>query len=102
MNHAGTIRIVADPDLGGLIPQYVRRRHEDLVKTREALASADMETIRITGHSMKGSGGGYGFDGISDIGGRMETAGNENDPIAAAESVAALADYLERLEVVYE
>jgi HPt (histidine-containing phosphotransfer) domain-containing protein len=95
------IRIVVDPDLAELIPMYVHRRHVDLAKTRDALAAGDLETIRITGHSMKGSGGGYGFDGISEIGARMEAAGNEADAAAATAAIADLADYLDRLEVVY-
>jgi HPt (histidine-containing phosphotransfer) domain-containing protein len=101
MSDRTVIRIVADPDLADLIPMYVRRRHGDLAKTREALAAGDLETIRIVGHSMKGSGGGYGFDGISEIGARMETAGNQADASAAADAIAQLADYLDRLEVVY-
>lgn len=101
MSAETVIRIVADPDLAELIPMYVHRRHVDLAKTRDALAAGDLETIRITGHSMKGSGGGYGFDGISEIGGMMEAAGKEGDADAAAETIEALADYLDRLEVVY-
>jgi HPt (histidine-containing phosphotransfer) domain-containing protein len=101
MSDRTIIRVVADPDLADLIPMYVRRRHADLAKTREALAASDLETIRIVGHSMKGSGGGYGFDGISEIGARMEAAGNEADASAASKAIAELADYLDRLEVVY-
>jgi histidine phosphotransfer protein HptB len=101
MSDKTIIRVVADPDLADLIPMYVRRRHADLAKTREALAASDLETIRIVGHSMKGSGGGYGFDGISEIGARLEIAGNESDASAASEAIAELADYLDRLEVVY-
>jgi HPt (histidine-containing phosphotransfer) domain-containing protein len=101
MSDKTIIRVVADPDLADLIPMYVRRRHADLAKAREALAASDLETIRIVGHSMKGSGGGYGFDGISEIGARLEIAGNESDASAASEAIAELADYLDRLEVVY-
>jgi HPt (histidine-containing phosphotransfer) domain-containing protein len=101
MSSRTAIRVVADPDLADLIPMYVRRRHGDLAKAREALAASDLETIRIVGHSMKGSGGGYGFDGITEIGARMEIAGNAADPSAAADAIAELADYLDRLEVVY-
>jgi len=101
MSAETVIRVVADPDLADLIPMYVHRRHVDLAKTREALAAGDLDTIRITGHSMKGSGGGYGFDGISQIGARMEAAGNAADSVGAADAIAELADYLDRLEVVY-
>jgi hypothetical protein len=49
---------------------------------------------------MKGSGGGYGFDGITDIGGDIEVAATHSDPIAIRTHVEALALYLARVEVV--
>ena len=102
MSDSSIIRIVANPDIAALIPQYIQRRYTDLVTTRAALAAGDMETVRIVGHSMKGSGGGYGFDGITEIGGLMEIAGGAQNASDAADAIEQLADYLDRLEVVYD
>lgn len=96
------MRVTVDEDLADLIPGYLERRQDDLVVLASALASGDFESIRILGHSMKGSGGGYGFDGITDIGSALEIAGRDHDTAAIESSTAALAEYLTRLEVVYE
>jgi hypothetical protein len=49
---------------------------------------------------MKGSGGGYGFDGITEIGLRLENAGKSSDIAAARAGVDDLEDYLRNVEVL--
>ncbi len=49
---------------------------------------------------MKGSGGGYGFDGITEIGGEIETAAKRRDPVAIRIQADALSRYLARVEIV--
>ncbi|MDO8963817.1 MAG: Hpt domain-containing protein [Coriobacteriia bacterium] len=93
--------VVPDPDLVDLVPTYLGRRHDDLAKLEAALAVADLETVRIIGHSMKGSGGGYGFDGLTTIGALLENAGRDGDPFAAKSATADLRDYLANVEVDY-
>ncbi len=66
------IVVQVNPDIEELIPEFLQRRHTDIAAISDALKKGDYETIRILGHSMKGSGGGYGFDAISDIGRRLE------------------------------
>jgi len=102
MSDLGPIRVVADEDIADLIPGYLEHRLEDVAAIRSAIDGGDFEVVRILGHSMKGSGGGYGFDGITEIGAALEAAGKEADPAAAVHSIAALEDYLNRLEVIYE
>jgi HPt (histidine-containing phosphotransfer) domain-containing protein len=95
-------RIRPDEDIADLIPDFIARRHGDMQLLTAALSGGDMETIRTTGHSIKGSGGGYGFDGLSEIGSRLESAGKEGDAVAAAEALDDLRDYLTNVEVVYD
>jgi HPt (histidine-containing phosphotransfer) domain-containing protein len=102
MDELESIRVVVDEDLADLIPGYLQRRESDVVTIRAAIASGDFETIRLLGHSMRGSGGGYGFDTITDIGKALEQAGKAADPAAASTSLCALEAYLQKLEVVYE
>lgn len=52
------------------------------------------------GHSMKGSGGGYGFDAITAIGNSLELAAKEQDETAIRDMVGELSDYLKRVEIV--
>jgi hypothetical protein len=96
------IRVVVDPDLIDLVPGYLIRRQEDVVTLSDAVRSGDLQTVRSIGHSLKGSGGGYGFDGITDIGALLERAGAAEDSAAASSALAMLADYLDRVVVAHE
>lgn len=96
------IIVEADPDLADLIPGFLDNRRADVGAIRRALADGDFEKVRILGHSMKGAGGGYGFDGISEIGAALEAAGTDCDDGTAARETDALESYLERVEVIYE
>lgn len=98
----GTIVVRIDPDLKELIPNYLNNRQKDIQAMRAALDKKDFETIRTLGHSMKGSGGGYGFDAISQIGHDLEEAGVEKKPEAIMKSIGELENYLSRVEVVSE
>lgn len=96
------IVVKIDEDLFDLVPGYLKNREQDIESLRESLAMGDFEAIRIKGHSMKGSGGGYGFDEISKIGGLIEKAAKENDGVAIGELISRLADYLAKVEVVLD
>lgn len=96
------IVVKIDPDLEDLIPDFLKNRHTDIETMRSALSSGDFETIKITGHSMKGSGGGYGFDRITDIGKGIEDAAKEKNGDEIKKQVNELASYLGRVSIVYE
>jgi HPt (histidine-containing phosphotransfer) domain-containing protein len=51
---------------------------------------------------MKGAGGSYGFDAVTDIGKSLEEAAKNNNTEGIQRSVGELAAYLERVEVIYE
>ena len=51
---------------------------------------------------MKGSGGGYGFDGITAIGKAIEIAAKAQDSGEIERQVVELETYLERMDIVYE
>jgi HPt (histidine-containing phosphotransfer) domain-containing protein len=96
-----TIRVTVDPDLEDLIPGYLEGRGRDAGAMAQALKGKDFETIRILGHSMKGSGGGYGFDAITEIGGGLERAAKAGDGAAIDRLIEELRLYLGRVRVVY-
>lgn len=95
-----TIRV--DPDLKDLIPGFMRRRRDDVEVLRRALDANDLDKIRISGHSMKGTGAGYGFDEISEIGRNLENAALAADTKAITREIERLANYLARVDVVFE
>jgi len=99
---AGKIVVRIDPDLEELIPGYLDNRRRDIQALEEALAREDFDTSQRLGHTMKGSGGGYGFDSISAIGMAIEEASKNRSLDQVRHAVGELADYLDRVQVVYE
>lgn len=96
------IIVRVDPDLEEIVPRFLENRQEDIVAIGEALGQDDFETIRILGHSMKGAGGGYGFDAVTDLGREMEQAATDKKPEEIKRLVQELSSYMARVEVVYE
>jgi len=75
---SGKWTVTVDEDLQDLIPGYLENRRKDAEELQKALARSDFEVIRVLGHKMKGSGGGYGFDEISEIGRALEDAAKQS------------------------
>jgi HPt (histidine-containing phosphotransfer) domain-containing protein len=95
------IVVQVDADLEDLIPGYLQNRRQDAEAILQALEKQDFETIRVLGHTMKGTGGGYGFDAITEIGRALEEAAKIRDTQAINRGVSTLLDYLEAVEVVF-
>ena len=96
------IVVKIDADLEELVPEYLENREEDVKSISELLEKDDFEKVRILGHSMKGSGGGYGFDRISEIGKTIEDSAKEKNLNEIKKGVEQLSHYLQNVEVVYE
>ena len=95
------IVVNVDSDIEDLIPGFLENRHEDVKSIYDALEKEDYETIRILGHSMKGAGGGYGFDEITDIGKLIEESAEGKNQEEIKKWVINLTNYLDRVEIVY-
>jgi len=63
--------------MADLVPGFLDERRRDVVAISAAVEHGDLETVRILGRSMKGSGGGYGFDLITRIGAALEEAATQ-------------------------
>jgi len=99
---SNTIKATADPELIELIPGYISHRHEDIKKLKTLLKKRKFRDIERCGHSMKGSGSGYGFDEISKIGAFIERGGRSESIRRINEGIEILEQYLENLENVEE
>lgn len=97
----GKVVVYVDEDLEELVPGFLENRQEDIKAIRGSLEEGDLEKIRIIGHSMKGSGGGYGFDRVSQLGMALEEAAKEGEKEEISRLVEELAGYLDKVEVVY-
>lgn len=96
------ITVHIDSNLEGLVAGYLENRRRDIVVIRAALTREDFEPVRAIGHNIKGTGGGYGFDFITKVGDELEQAALGADTAVIIRLVTALADYLERLKVVFD
>ncbi len=88
-------------ELAPLIPRYLENRRADVIRLREALERGDLDTVGSVGHSMKGTGGGYGFQELTEIGGRIEACARAKDSSSLRELLEELEAYLEEVDVVY-
>ena len=100
MTHEKIIIAIDDECILELIPDYLADRRNEVKVLLDAVMQKDFETLQSLGHKMKGSGGGYGFDPITVIGGKLEAAAKAQDLPAIEQEIADLRDYLERVEVV--
>jgi HPt (histidine-containing phosphotransfer) domain-containing protein len=94
-----SVRVASE--LRDLVPRFLANRRLDLEQLREAVARADFEEARRIGHSLRGVGGGYGFDEITRLGAEVERCAKAGGG-GLADLIVKLAQYLERVEVTFE
>ncbi len=99
---SGRIVVHVDTEIQEIVPGFLENRCEDIASMLQALDRRDYETIRILGHSMKGAGSGYGFDGITDLGQSIEYAAEKENDEDIRKLMIELSTYLYSLDVVYE
>jgi HPt (histidine-containing phosphotransfer) domain-containing protein len=63
-----------------------------------AFARAEYNTIRVLGHNLNGTGEGYGFSALSEMGASLEIAAKQEDRPAMQDLLQRLASYLDRVE----
>ena len=98
----GRIVVHVDSDLELLVPGFLKSVRDDAVTIRKLLADDDYGRLRFLGHSLHGSGGGYGFDMISTLGAAIESAAESSDQTAILRSADALDDFIAHVDVVFE
>jgi CheY-like chemotaxis protein/HPt (histidine-containing phosphotransfer) domain-containing protein len=88
------------PKLADLIPAYLQNCRQNVIAMADALDRVDFETVTFLGHQMKGSGGAFGFQAITDIGAALQEAGESADTAASRKSMGDLSRYLDRVATV--
>jgi CheY-like chemotaxis protein len=92
--------VLMDARLRAVVPGYLENRRRDIQSILEALQRSDYETIRELSHKMSGTGGGYGFSRITEIGAAMEGAAKEANADEIRSRIADLSRYLDVVELV--
>lgn len=98
---AKEIIVSIDTDLKELIPWYLQKRESDVRILSEKIVQGDFETIRMLGHSMKGSGGTYGFTHITAIGYELEASARTMNSEGVRRGIEKLSHYLRQIKVIY-
>ncbi len=65
---------------------------------QDALDRNDFEAVTILGHNLRGSGGGFGLQAITDLGAGLEQASGDTDLAGARRLLGELSSYLDRAE----
>ena len=58
---------------------YVNHTSKELMSIMETLDTKSFDSLRTFGHNIKGSGGMYGFNEVTEIGAVIEAAAKEED-----------------------
>lgn len=95
-------KVIIDKDMEDIVPGYLETRRRELPELLALHASGDLESLRRAGHKLSGSGGGYGFDRLSELGKQIEIMSQSGDSAGIAARLAEIKDYIENLEIVYE
>src|SRR2546421_593412 len=85
----------------GLRPgiSYLEKRKMDLSSCYSALAAGNLALIEGIGHKMKGTGEGYGFPFLTEIGGKVEVAARHGNTDELKARIDELAHWLGRIEI---
>ena len=84
-----------------VVPGYLAKRKAEVALHRAAFATGDFEAIKKMAHKMKGTGTGYGFARLTELGATLEKAALESDGPAIDRYLNELALYVESVKLEY-
>jgi DNA-binding response OmpR family regulator len=76
-------------------PAYLENCRNNVTAMHDALDREDFEAVTILGHNLRGSGGGFGFQTITDIGAGIELAAGAGDMEMSRKWLGELSRYLD-------
>ena len=81
------------------IPAYLDSCRQNVVIMVEALGRGDLGAVAIVAHNMRGTGGAYGFQRITDLGAALEQTAENHDLEGSRGGIFDLSRYIEGLPV---
>ena len=82
------------------IPAYLQNCRQNVIVMLDALDRVDFETVTSLGHQMRGSGGAFGFQAITDISTGLQQAAESADTDASRKWVGELSTYLDGIDTI--
>lgn len=92
----------ADSAIEPLITKFMIHCNKQTGVLREALQAQNFEEVRLISHGLKGAGGAYGFDRVSEFGAAIERAAKTADIAAIDRELQLLTAYLAQVTVIYD
>ncbi len=94
-------RVFPDPALAGIMPGYLDLRRREGAELLAAAGRGDLDTARLLGHRMKGTGASYDLPEITRLGRDIEAAALAGDGGRVLALAREASSYVEDLEVVW-
>lgn len=94
--------VEVDEDLSDLIPGFLTHKRADIDTIMEAVTRRDYAEIGRIAHRIKGEGGSYGFESMTEMARGLEQAVAIRDESAVTTLARQMLSYLDRVEVVYQ
>ncbi|XPV77028.1 MAG: response regulator [Desulfovibrio sp.] len=91
------IEVVLNDDFKDIGRHFLSFVSRSIVKITQAMADEDYETVRLLAHRMKGEGKAVGFEPITEIGGKLHDAAENNDIQEMSRVLDDLANYVDRV-----
>jgi len=88
------IHVAVESWLKPVIPAYLEKRKADVAHLWLALEQGDFATVRTLGHQMSGSGAGYGFAEITEMGAALEESALASDAARIRQEIGKLERFL--------
>jgi CheY-like chemotaxis protein len=98
-DNADRIAISVEPDMRDAVPGYLEKRRTDLSSCYKALAEGNLPLIAGIGHKMKGTGAGFGFPFLTEMGGKLEAAARGAKTDEVKTTMDELASWFERVDL---
>ncbi len=83
-----------DEEWAEMQEMYINHTSKELEKIKTQLNLDSIDSIRTFGHNIKGSGGMYGFNEVTDLGLQIETAAKEENLDSIKSNLEVLEDFL--------
>jgi len=93
--------VYVDQDFEDIVPEFIESVHENVEEMKASLNANDIQSIQRIGHNLKGTGGGYGFEKLSELGGKIEESAKNTNTDAIHKLITEISDYLSRVEIRY-
>lgn len=95
----GTAVVYVEPEIAPLIPSFLANRRRDIHRLKSMVEQQQFEGIRYLAHTLKGVGGSYGFELLSELGRQLELAASTQSLDGCMTTINTIGAYLETVRV---